>query len=151
MTIYLIRHAHAGDRSEWQGDDRLRPLSAKGNRTARAIADTLGDRPVERVLSSPAVRCVETIEPLATRVGRPIETTEVLAEGGDPVEVIRLLRAHRDGDLAVCSHGDVIPEVIETLSRDGLDIRGTIGNRKGSFWALELNGVSSSARYHDRA
>jgi 8-oxo-dGTP diphosphatase len=151
MTVYLIRHAHAGARSAWNDDDRLRPLSPKGNRTAEAIAGALGDRPVVRVLSSPAVRCIETIEPLAAKVGQPIETSEPLAEGGDAVEVIRLMRSHAGGDLAMCSHGDVIPEVIEILARSGVDIAGDVGNRKGSFWAIELNGSSSSARYHDRA
>jgi len=150
MTVFLIRHAHAGDRSEWNGDDRGRPLSAKGNRTAEGLARALGDRPVMRVMSSPAVRCIETVEPLADKVGMPVETSDLLAEGSDPVEVIRLIRAHKGGDLAICSHGDVIPEVIEILAAEGMDIDGEVGNRKGSFWALELNGASSSARYHDR-
>ena len=41
MEIHLVRHAHAGNRSAWRGDDRVRPLSAKGRAQADAIADAL--------------------------------------------------------------------------------------------------------------
>ena len=41
MRLYVIRHSAAGNRSEWQRSDDLRPLSNKGRRQAAAIADTL--------------------------------------------------------------------------------------------------------------
>ena len=81
MTLYLVRHAKAGSRSSWDGDDRLRPLTKMGRREAEGIADLLRDAPLERVLSSPYVRCTETVAPLAARRGLEVEEHDALAEG----------------------------------------------------------------------
>ena len=81
MTIYLIRHAKAGDRDTWRDDDRLRPLSGRGHRQARLLIDLLHDATVDRVLSSPYVRCMETVVPIAGVRGLPVEPVEALAEG----------------------------------------------------------------------
>ena len=69
MDLYLVRHAHAGSRSSWEGRDLHRPLSKKGRRQADAIADLLAEAGIERLLSSPARRCVQTLEPLAAQSG----------------------------------------------------------------------------------
>jgi 8-oxo-(d)GTP phosphatase len=58
VTVYLNRHAKAGDRDSWADDDRLRPLSGRGHLQARALADLLGDATFDRILSSPFVRCM---------------------------------------------------------------------------------------------
>ena len=60
VTLYLIRHAHAGNKRNWSGPDEERPLSAKGQAQAEGIAGEFGDVGVKRVISSPAVRCRET-------------------------------------------------------------------------------------------
>ena len=70
VTIYLIRHAKAGDRDTWLDDDRLRPLSGRGHRQARLLIDVLEDATFDRVLSSPFVRCMETVVPIAGVHGR---------------------------------------------------------------------------------
>ncbi len=137
MTLFLIRHAHAADRHGWDGDDRLRPLSPKGRRQARALVEDVGRRDLERVLSSPALRCTETVEPLAETVGCEVEVVPELLEGSDPTAVIRLLEANSAGNVAVCTHGDLVPEVVELLHRRGMEILGETGNRKGSWWEIE--------------
>lgn len=63
-TIYLVRHAHA----EWSQDDR-RPLSPEGTRAAGTVADQLAGRPIAAIYTSPSRRSIETIEPLARRLG----------------------------------------------------------------------------------
>ena len=86
MTVYLVRHAVAMSRKAWNHeDDDLRPLIPKGQRQATGLASLLRDAPVRRVLSSPAVRCVDTVRPLAEKLGLRVETTDVLQEGA-PVE-----------------------------------------------------------------
>ena len=64
-TIYLVRHAKAGDRSSWDGDDTIRPLSGKGRRQAVAISDRLFDliaaHPDAQLISSPYIRCMQTL------------------------------------------------------------------------------------------
>jgi broad specificity phosphatase PhoE len=60
-VAYLIRHAKAGDRGAWQGPDELRPLTKGGARQADGLAERLGGEPIARVISSPAVRCLDTV------------------------------------------------------------------------------------------
>jgi len=145
--VYLVRHAKAGSRSKWDQDDRLRPLSKRGVRQARKIAKALADVSVAEVVSSPYVRCVDTVEPLAAACGLPVISDEALAEGADVESCMALLKRSLDGAV-LCSHGDVIPAAIETLAADGLRIAGPAGWRKGSTWILEReNGRFVRARY----
>jgi phosphohistidine phosphatase SixA len=106
MSVVLLRHASAGDRDTWQGDDRLRPLDKRGRKQAKALGKELHARGVRHVLSSPYVRCVQTVEPL----GLEVVTDERLAEGA-PAEETRQLLASVD-DAVACTHGDVVENVI---------------------------------------
>jgi len=104
----LLRHASAGSRHEWDGDDSLRPLDDKGRRQAAEIAEALSREGIRRVVSSPYVRCVQTVEPLAGALGPEVERDERLAEGAGTAA--RPLLAE-DG-VVVCTHGDVIHELL---------------------------------------
>jgi 8-oxo-dGTP diphosphatase len=106
MAVILLRHASAGDRSAWQGDDRLRPLDERGRVQAERMCATLRRRGVERVVSSPYVRCTQTAAPL----GLTVELDDRLAEGAAPEATLELLQTL---DRAVaCTHGDVIENVL---------------------------------------
>ena len=134
--LYLVRHAKAGSRSEWRGDDRLRPLSKPGFAQSAAIADLL--TPLcegGRLVSSPFLRCVQTLEPLAAALGTTVELDERLAEDHGFEGVLDLLETLPDGS-ALSSHGDVIPETISALARRGSEIVGEPDWRKGSIWVL---------------
>jgi 8-oxo-dGTP diphosphatase len=145
MTIFLIRHGKAGSRHEWNAPDEQRPLVAKGLEQAKAIAVSLQDRPIVRVLSSPFLRCVQTVEPLADQFGLSVTPADVLAEGAAFELVLDLIETLPD-DSALCSHGDVIPEVIRALERRGMVIDGFRDSRKGSVWIIErANGVIDRA------
>jgi Histidine phosphatase superfamily (branch 1) len=61
--LLLVRHAHAGDKHRWQGPDRLRPLSLAGQAEAAGLVVRLEDFPIERILTSPTLRCQQTVEP----------------------------------------------------------------------------------------
>jgi 8-oxo-dGTP diphosphatase len=113
MTVILIRHASAGDRDEWRGDDRFRPLDKRGRKQAERLRDVLLAHDVTRVLSSPYVRCTQTVAPL----GLDIETDERLAEGATPEGTLELLAA-LDGAVA-CTHGDVIESLLGRSLRKG--------------------------------
>jgi 8-oxo-(d)GTP phosphatase len=116
-VIVLIRHASAGDREEWAGDDRLRPLDDKGRRRAEKLVEQLAGVAIARIVSSPYVRCVQTVEPLAKARGLPIEGRAELAEGSDPQEAARLLAA-ADG-AAVCVHGDLAEALLGRSLKKG--------------------------------
>lgn len=104
----LVRHASAGNRHDWEGKDRLRPLDERGRRQAAELAELLPPFGIQRVLSSPYLRCVETVEPLAEALGLPVEEDERLAEGAGRA-VLELLK--EDG-VVCCTHGDVVEDVL---------------------------------------
>jgi phosphohistidine phosphatase SixA len=125
VKVFLVRHASAGKRTEWQGDDRLRPLDARGRRQAEKLVEQLGGAEFERIVSSPYVRCVQTVEPPAAARGLEIEIDEALAEGAGTEAALALFR--RIGtDLVACVHGDLV-----------LDLLG-VKRRKGSTTLFEL-------------
>lgn len=144
MPLLLVRHAKAGNRQDWGGDDRLRPLSTAGARQADELARRLVPYKPSRVLSSPYVRCRETVQPLAEQVGVHVEDVAELAEGHsrDAAALIRRLAASLDDPavaIVLCSHGDVIPEVLDHFAvEDGLDLGPAPRCAKGSTWVIEV-------------
>jgi 8-oxo-dGTP diphosphatase len=143
----LVRHAKAGDRDAWHEDDRLRPLSRKGKLQAEALVGMLAGTPVDRVLSSPAVRCVQTVRPLALERSVPIEEHDALAEGTSVDEALALVRGSA-GAVVMCSHGDVIPSVVMALADRGVEMQDPPAWKKGSIWMLEREaGLFTSVRY----
>lgn len=155
MQFYLIRHAHAGQRQN-NGHDIYRPLSDEGRDRAAELAAMLAGEPIERVLSSPAIRCVQTVEPLSEVRGIEVEERQELWEGSTIDDVFSLfteLRARADGSgahIAACSHGDIIPHVIDRLARVGVPISGR-GCELGSIWILDFDGTDyRRARYLSR-
>jgi 8-oxo-dGTP diphosphatase len=138
--LYFVRHAKAGSRNKWVGDDRLRPLTDAGHDQARAIDKQLASLAAGgRIVSSPYVRCVQTVEPLAARLGVTVETDERLAEGMDFADALELIGELPEGSV-LCSHGDVIPDTIEALERRGCRFVGEPDWRKGSTWVLTREG-----------
>jgi 8-oxo-dGTP diphosphatase len=126
--IVLIRHASAGDRESWCGDDRKRPLDERGRRQAEALVSALAPCAVERVLSSQALRCVQTVEPLASHLGVEIEERPELMEGASQDEALALIDELQGSAAALCTHGDVVFELLG----DGL--------KKGAAAVLEPHG-----------
>jgi 8-oxo-dGTP diphosphatase len=135
VAIYLVRHAKAERRSTWHGDDALRPLSEDGRWQSDQLTARLETVATGRLVSSPARRCVETLRPLATRLGRGVETDLRLFEDRDARGAIALLEELPDGSV-VSSHGDVIPSVVRALARDGLEVHGEPVWKKASVWVL---------------
>lgn len=124
-------------RSTWEGPDRLRPLSRVGHGQAQALAAALASRPVARVLSSPHLRCRQTVEPLAATHGLAVEVHEGLAEGQDGTRALDLVGDLGDRTTVIASHGDVILALLGELEERGMDLRGPLLCEKGSIWVLE--------------
>ncbi len=141
-TIHLIRHAKAKNRLTWEELDDLRPLTKRGRREALAIAARLGEEPVARLVSSPFVRCLQTLEPLAVALELPIETTDELAEGADAERAAELLLtlAGSERPIACCTHGDVLFGVVDVVARAGVPLDGPRVAPVASAWVLEVEG-----------
>jgi 8-oxo-dGTP diphosphatase len=141
-VLYLVRHAKAGSRHDFKGNDRLRPLSSNGGRQAQALAERLAPLVKEAgsttLISSPYLRCIQTLRPLAKAIGATVETDECLGEGHSFVDVLELFTSLPEGSV-LCSHGDVIPETISALERRGIEFTSPADWRKASVWVLERN------------
>jgi len=147
-VAYLVRHAKAGDRSDWSGDDRLRPLTKSGQRQAEALADMLEGEPIDKILSSGYLRCMRTVEPLGARRTLSVEPIKDLEEGAGGESVLRLVQKFRGRNVVLCTHGDVMEELIEALIAQGLVQRARAHMEKGSTWVLEeQDGKVTGAKY----
>jgi len=164
----LLRHARALPRSDWAGDDTGRPLDKAGAADAALLADLLacfapgaGLAPQPAVVSSPAVRCLDTVRPYADRAGTPVRTEESLralsrTASANPAPLISALIASRDPAI-VCAHRENLPFLLDAALAvsDGslvpASARGPLP--KGGFLVLHLSGETLAAvdRYDDFA
>jgi 8-oxo-dGTP diphosphatase len=148
MAIYVVRHAKAGDRADWEGDDRLRPLTKSGHRQADELAARLKKEAIDAILSSRYLRCVQTLEPLAQAGKLPIEPRKDLEEGAGGESVLRIAEEFKGRNVVLCTHGDVVEELLELLIAQRLVSRARAQLEKGSTWILdETNGVITGATY----
>jgi 8-oxo-dGTP diphosphatase len=139
-VLYLVRHAHAGSKGKWAGPDLARPLSAQGRREALGLIQQLGDLPLGRVLSSPAERCLQTVQPLAGRLGRPVEPNEALGVEGTGPGVLELLTSPALDRAVLCTHGEIIGKVFDELQAAGIELSDPPRWPKGCTWILQLDG-----------
>jgi broad specificity phosphatase PhoE len=149
VSIYLIRHGRAGDRRAWREDDTYRPLSGPGHIQARRLAEVFVNAVFDRVLSSPYVRCMESVVPLASTRGLAIEPVDALAEGADLEDVLTLIRKHAVHGAVMCTHGDVIPMVLAYYAESGIDVGKRARWPKGCTWVLstDATGEVRAAKY----
>jgi len=147
-TIHLLRHSAAGNRDNFNGDDRERPLTKKGKAQAKSIAESLQEREIERIVTSPYKRCVQTVEPLAKMIGATIEISDALAEGPDIDASYDLIHNLAGANAVLCSHGDVIPAAMNRLMWLGLTLHSRFYCSKGSIWEVDIDsGRYTEGRY----
>ena len=117
--ILLVRHASAGDRYECEGEDHLRPLDERGRRQAQELIELLAEHEVTRLLSSPSLRCIQTVEPFAQARGLDIEIRDELSEEGQGLEGRALVESLRDVDAALSCHGGLSESVCGESQKKG--------------------------------
>jgi 8-oxo-dGTP pyrophosphatase MutT (NUDIX family)/phosphohistidine phosphatase SixA len=145
--VYLVRHAKAGSRHLWQRPDEERPINRRGRGQARRLVGLFDRLDVARIVSSPFVRCVQTVEPLATARGLPLETADELAEGIEVERAVALVRSLDDRPTVLCGHGREIEALVGSFEKDGASVEGMRGLAKGSVWVLDRrNGHIVAAR-----
>jgi exopolyphosphatase/guanosine-5'-triphosphate,3'-diphosphate pyrophosphatase len=147
MKLFLVRHAKAYSRARWKEDDALRPLTPAGDLQSEAIATAIAEEHPQRLISSPAVRCIQTLEPLARATGLRIERDARLAEGATLDGAALLLASLGDQPTVLCGHGDLLPALVASLDAEGVR-PDAIECEKGSFWRIEsVNGRGRRATY----
>jgi 8-oxo-(d)GTP phosphatase len=142
MPLLVVRHANAGRRSAYKGDDRLRPLSSRGHTRARDLVPLLVSYRPQRVLSSPFVRCCGTVQPIAEALTLPVESVDELAEGHG-TDAVLLMKRMAGESAILCTHGDVAADILGSLVPDS-DAAGRNDMRlqKGEVWVVQSTGAS---------
>jgi 8-oxo-dGTP diphosphatase len=133
----LIRNAHARSKHDARLPEKAGHLSPKGFKQAQRLVQMLEEYSPQRILSSSAVRCVQTVAPLAAALDLQVEVEEGLAEGAS-LAALALVRRVADEKITLCTHGDVIPEILVALAdEDHLDLGPRPRQAKASVWVLE--------------
>ncbi|MFK5635613.1 MULTISPECIES: NUDIX domain-containing protein [unclassified Ornithinimicrobium] len=160
--LLLVRHARALARGNWDGPDPQRPLVEVGRRRAERMVQVLQAYAPLRVLSSPSVRCVDTVLPFTAATGVPLTTKKGLSEEGfaeDPAKSRKHLeKVLAVGEpIAVCTQGPVLPGLLQTLAaradpEPGRRPRGMLARLaevlldKGEVLACTMTGRGEDAR-----
>lgn len=128
VPLIILRHAKAMKRSDFIGlKDALRPLSGKGRRQSKVLIDALDAYGIENLVSSPYVRCRETLHRYAKYLDTKIEVSDPLSESGndkDPAATAQVVREllHNPLPTALCSHRPVMATILaEVAAQFGLD------------------------------
>ncbi len=145
----MVRHAKAGSREEWTGDDRLRPLTNKGKKQAEGLVEVFRRLTVAGLYSSAYLRCVQTLEPLARDRRLKVKPSPSLEEGRGLQGLAEFLGDRSLDDVVLSTHGDIVWELVEDLVAREVIKPGEGGYDKGSTWMLEVDehGVAERARY----
>ena len=145
QLIHVVRHAHAGNRGEWRHADDLRPLSDRGCGHAERLALAAATPPAV-IYSSPSLRCIATVLPLARLHGLPVVTLAALYEGGSAAAMLERL-ARDASPLVACTHGDIVADLLGLVVTSGVKLA-SLHAEKGSTWTIEVDaGRIISARY----
>lgn len=149
VIVRLVRHASAGTKGSWPGDDADRPLDDEGEAQAQALRRALEPAGVGRLLCSPTARCVQTLEPLAAATDRPAEVLPVLDTDGAGGELRKwLVHEAEDGDV-LCTHGETMLRLLDDLADDAPRIAFDADLlAKGTFWELDIDGGRVRAITH---
>jgi 8-oxo-dGTP diphosphatase len=118
--LVVLRHGKARSRKRWHGRDQDRPLDLKGRAQADRLAVLLACYGIRRVVSSDALRCVDTVLPFATASRVHVEheprVTEEAHDGAPHGAGAAARELLEDGQATVlCSHRPVLPTLFEAL------------------------------------
>lgn len=140
----MVRHAHAGDKKLWTGNDRDRPLSPAGYDQAEHLADVLSGLTVRTLWSSPTVRCRQTLAPLAAALGMPVEDHPLLAPDTSIVALHQFVSDTDFDGVLLCTHGEVFDALTERVRAHGLPEAPPPGRTaKGSAWVIDADAMVS--------
>lgn len=156
MRIAVVRHGHAVSKRGWATDDALRPLTARGRHQGEALVK-LFDTEADRLISSPALRCTQTLEPLARHCGLELQVSAALARGAgiaaaDLVRAVASAASDRS-TVVLCTHREVIIDALPSLAADaGVPLGHRLPGAKGGTWLLEVRrGRLRHVRYQPAA
>jgi phosphohistidine phosphatase SixA len=143
-VVILVRHAHAGNKAQWHQDDGLRPLTRRGLAQAESLVRSLGEDDVSVVWSSAAVRCRQTVEPLAVARGVIVQNHVLLAKDAPTDVLLDWLLAHASAPWVLCTHGEVFSSLLGAARSSGLVTAPAVVTEKGAAWRVRRHEDNST-------
>lgn len=137
VLTYVVRHGDAGDKAAWRGVDGERPLSNEGWRHAGGLVVGLEDFPIDRILSSPALRCRQTVGPVAALNGLPVEDCDLLGIGAEAAALAAFINGRESEGVVMCTHGEVLQDLLAILIGERALVTDCLVWPKGSTWVLQ--------------
>jgi phosphohistidine phosphatase SixA len=133
--LVFIRHAHR----DTEVHSRDNGLSEKGLKQVKQLVRFSEGRDLEgaEFISSPKLRCIETLSPVAKALKTEISIDRRLGEGGsldDLDQFVDWWKYEGPNLLVACSHGDVIPFLVQKITG------GVISIKKAGWCEIELVG-----------
>ncbi len=157
--LLLVRHAHALGRGSWAGADADRPLTGAGRRRAAHLVPLLAAYQPTTLLTSPSVRCADSLQPYGRQTGLELTGRKGLSEEGhaeDPRKALKHLRTllQTAQPAALCTHRPVLPDLLEALTDRALQTRtramlarlARTGLAKGEVLVLHCAGAGAAVR-----
>jgi phosphohistidine phosphatase SixA len=157
VRIIVVRHGQAQAKNRWDGPDADRALVARGRRQATRLGRIIGGGRPTRVISSPALRCVQTVQPYAHHHDVAVELSDQLstAAGWAAVELCHQLVSSQtdDSTVVLCTHREVLVELLPQLSKEfDRKITHRPPGAKGGAWILRFHaGRLARVDYHPPA
>jgi 8-oxo-dGTP pyrophosphatase MutT (NUDIX family)/phosphohistidine phosphatase SixA len=155
FSLVLVRHGKAVSRGSWNGPDATRPLVERGVKQAAGLVDVVTSWAPKRIVSSPAVRCVATVMPLAAATGIPVKrdggiSQEAWESGDDDVRRVVGKRVRVGKSAVLCSHGPVLPEIVREIALAtgtplGSYVSDAAGLEAGAFSVVHLSATNPSS------
>lgn len=155
----LVRHAHAGDKRQWKGDDRERPLSERGRQQAEGLVHSLSGLHEPRLISSPMLRCQQTLRPLSASYRTTIESSRLLAPSADLAALDAYLADPALEGAVLCTHGETLSALVRRWRQRGrttFSVQGPAADRtdsgknsteKGAAWIVVDDETGRTAHY----
>lgn len=140
MRLIVVRHAQAEPKRSWSGEDDDRPLIARGRRQANRLSIAIRDQRVDRIFASPALRCLQTVEPMARELDLEVELVAALRRDAGSAAHDFALSVVRSGTgtALLCSHREVMTGLLPSLSATGHELTHRPPGAKGGSWILEF-------------
>lgn len=146
--LLLVRGAAALPREQWEHSENDRPLASEGRSMARSLVDLGSFFEIDRILSAPAARCMETVEPLARSETLSVEASADLSDGAIG-KAMRLIEDARGTGTVLCTHENVVSGVLTELAKhDRTAVEPHPGRRRGSVWALTGDHARYTSAYY---
>lgn len=123
FALIALRHAKAVPPSSWDGPDATRPLLHRGIEQSRSTAPAVAAYRPARLISSPATRCMTTVEPLAELTGLPIKSSSGISQdayevGASTVKKVVRHQLEKGRTVVLCSHGPVLPDIVAAVAKE---------------------------------